>query len=289
MKFNFRDILNFVKFPISISVSISSILGYILATNSVNFELLILWFAIFLLASGSSGLNQVQEWQFDGNMQRTRNRPIPRKVFSVGFGLFLSLSFIFLGLTFLFVIKGISFPLFLGIGAIIIYNLIYTPLKRSTPFAALPGAFIGAIPPMIGWTFAGGEFLHPLNISIAIFFFIWQIPHFWLLLIVYETDYRNAGFPVLTDLLNPLQIARLSFVWIVSLVVVALLIIGLLDKFSIPSFITVFLLGCFLLARIHRMVKVVQPQKFYKLAFLNLNMFVLFYTLILSFQKILNF
>ncbi|MGB9851795.1 MAG: protoheme IX farnesyltransferase [Candidatus Kapaibacteriota bacterium] len=288
MKARIKDILTFVKIRIAVSVSISAVLGYILSTTSINFEFFWLWLAVLLIASGSGALNQVQEWQLDAKMQRTKNRPIPRKTFTPKFGLLFSSVLIILGLGILLLSSGLSLPFLLGIIAIFVYNAVYTPLKRISPFAAIPGALIGAIPPMIGWTYAGSEIFHPLNIAIALFFFVWQIPHFWLLLILYEDDYRNAGFPVLTELLSPLQISRISFVWIVILVVLSLLTITLLDRFNFLTLLAILSLGTYLIARTHRMVKVIQPQTFYRFAFINLNMFVLSVTLILSFQKILN-
>jgi len=289
MKLSFKDFLIFVKIRITASVSISAILGYLLFSNSIEIDILLLWLGVLLLSSGSAALNQAQEWKYDQKMHRTRNRPIPKGTISSTYGFIVSLLLIALGSLILFVGTESSLPFWLGILAVVIYNLIYTPLKRHSPYAAIPGALIGAIPPMIGWTFAGGELLHPLNISVAMFFFIWQIPHFWLLLIVYEDDYRKAGFPVLTDILTPLQIARVSYLWIVTLVLVSLFIITLLDNFSLSTFLVVLSLGIYLLFRIHRMVKVAQPQKFYKFAFINLNLFVAVVTLVLSMQKILNF
>lgn len=288
MKVQFKDFLVFVKFRIALSVAISAILGYILSSSSISGDLFLLTLATFLLAAGSGALNQVQEWQFDAKMQRTQYRPIPQKVFSPSVGLLISVFLIFAGEIILFFAKNISIPVFLGLLAVLIYNGLYTPLKRVSPFAAIPGAFIGAIPPMIGWSFAGGDILDPLNLALALFFFIWQIPHFWLLLIAYENDYRNAGFPVLTDLLSQLQVARISYIWMIALVLVSMLIIFLLDHFNLLTLFAVAFLGIYLIVRTHRMVTVVQPQKFYKFAFINLNMFVLFVTIILTIQKILN-
>lgn len=289
MKISIKDILTFVKIRIAFSVSISALLGYILASENLSFEILTLFLSVLLLASGSAALNQVQEWRFDAKMQRTNKRPIPRQIFSPKVGLIISLLFIISGLLIIVFVKGFTLPFALGILAIVTYNGIYTPLKRISPFVTFPGALVGAIPPMIGWTFVSTNISHPLIISISLFFFIWQIPHFWLLLIVYEQDYRNAGFPVLTDILTPLQLSRLAFLWIIALVVVALSIFGFLDKFNFATFLLILALGLFMLSRLHRMVKVIQPQKFYKLAFVNLNLFVLVFTLALSFQKILKF
>lgn len=289
MKFTLKNFLILIKFRIVVFVSISAILGYILANNSINFDLFFLWLGVLLLAGGSGALNQVQEWQLDSRMPRTMSRPIPQRVISPASGTIISGALIAIGLSVLYLSSEKTYPFFFGLLAIIFYNVIYTPLKKITPFAAIPGAVIGAIPPLIGWTFAGGSIEHPQIFLISLFFFVWQIPHFWLLLIVYENEYRNAGFPVLTDIFSSLQIARISFFWIFALVIIALIILAFIESFNFYSFFVVLLLGVFLLARIYRMVKVIQPQNFYKIAFLNLNIFVLIFTLVISVQKILKF
>lgn len=292
MKLSLRDILNFVKIRIAISVAISSIVGYILATSSIHLEMLFLFLSILSLSAGSASLNQVQEWQLDGLMKRTSNRPIPNQKITPFRGLQISLVLVLMGLSILyyFGLENDDFlPLILGVLAIIFYNAIYTPLKRVTPYAALPGAFIGAIPPMIGWTLAGGSISHPQIILLAAFFFIWQIPHFWLLLIIYEEDYRRAGYPLITDILTHQQISRISFFWIISLVAVALMI-PLTSKIgNLITMLIMIILGIYLIARSTKLIKVVQlPVEYYRYTFINLNSFVLFVMLILSFNKFLN-
>jgi protoheme IX farnesyltransferase len=59
----------------------------------------------------------------------------------------------------------------------------------------------------------------------AFFFFIWQIPHFWLLLLMYGRDYEDAGLPSLTRLLAPAQIRRITFMWILAVGVTSVLMI----------------------------------------------------------------
>ncbi len=283
-----KDFLVFVKFRIAFSVAISSIVGYILSAKSINWEIFALFTGDFFLAGGSGALNQVQEWYLDAKMLRTRNRPIPKGILSVSAGLLISVLLILFGSFFLSFGEQKYLSVILGFTAVIIYNFIYTPMKKISPFAAFPGALIGAIPPMIGWVFAGSSLINPLNISLGSFFFIWQIPHFWLLLIAYEDDYKRAGFPVLTDLISPLQLSRISFAWIVALVFCSLLIVSLLDRFSFFSLFAVVSLGIYLLLRTSRMVSVIQPQRFYRFAFVNLNIFVLLVSIIFSFHKLLN-
>lgn len=292
MKLALKDIFNFIKVRIAISVAISSIVGYLLATNNVDFNLFWLSISVLLLASGSAALNQVQEWKYDSLMNRTMNRPIPVAKMTGNEGLLISSLLLLAGLLVL-LFEGLNssnlIPFYLGILAIVFYNVIYTPLKRITPYAALPGAFIGAIPPAIGWCFAGGDITNPQIILLSLFFFVWQIPHFWLLLIMYEEDYRRAGYPLITDKLSKFQISRISFFWILSLVMIAFLIPISGHQNNFFTLITMLVIGIYLLARSIKLIKFVQlPVEYYRFTFLQLNFFVLLVSLILTFNKLFN-
>lgn len=48
---------------------------------------------------------------------------------------------------------------------------------------------------------------------------MWQVPHFWLLILEYGKEYERAGLPSLTALFDDDQIVRISFVWISSVAV----------------------------------------------------------------------
>jgi protoheme IX farnesyltransferase len=286
---NLKDIFIFIKFRIAFSVAISSLVGYFLSASEINLDIVYLFVAVLLLASGSGALNEAQEWWLDAKMDRTAKRPIPLgKLFPVEGTLF-SVGLIFLGLVLLLYFAHNSIPFILGVSAVLIYNAIYTPLKRISPYAAFPGAFIGAIPPAIGWTFAGGALMHPQNLALMTFFFIWQMPHFWLLLILFESDYRKAGFPLLTDKLTTQQISRISFMWIIALVFCGLSIPFFGEKFSIATFPIMLVLGVYLLIRCSKLLLLVQPNSFYRTAFIQLNAFVLFVMILLSVNRFLNF
>jgi protoheme IX farnesyltransferase len=110
----------------------------------------------------------------------------------------------------------------LGVFTVFWYNGVYTPLKRVTAFAAVPGGLVGALPPVIGWVCAGGDIFDPRIRAVAFFFFIWQIPHFWLLLMRTGEDYRRAGLPSLTSVFSREQLARVTFVWMLATAVASL-------------------------------------------------------------------
>lgn len=284
-----KDILVFTKSRISISVAISAVLGYLLSTETVNFHILYVFMATYLLASGSSALNQVQEWKYDEMMERTNKRPLPMKKITPKKGLLISISFLYKGLAILYFTSPTILSLLLGIAALVVYNLIYTPMKRKSSFAAIPGALIGAIPPAIGWTYGNINLLEPKLIALMLFFFIWQIPHFWLLLIIYKDQYKKAGFPVLTDLLTTEQISRISYVWIYALVLVGIFIPILENSVNFVSVSILILLSAFLVYRTRKLLKVVDNPNYYKFAFIQINIFVLSTTLVLSLNKLLNF
>jgi protoheme IX farnesyltransferase len=100
--------------------------------------------------------------------------------------------------------------------AVLLYNGFYTYLKRIWPFAAVPGAIIGALPPVIGWTAAGGSLGDPRILAVVFFFFIWQVPHFWILIFVYGKDYEKAGLPALTQIFHRKQLAGITFIWVLT-------------------------------------------------------------------------
>ena len=244
-------LVRLTRVRLSLMVSISAMTGYFLTGSSPEVVLIFLFAGVFLLASGTSVLNQVQECQQDALMKRTTRRPIPAGEVSLTTALLIA-SVLILGGTFLLSLNG-WFPMLLGLSNIVFYNLIYTPLKIRSWLAIIPGALVGAVPPLIGWTSAGFYIFHPNAIFIATFVFLWQIPHFWLLMIKYGKEYELAGFSSISKILTERQIKSVVFGWgvitslflmlfplfgfnlkpilMVSLIVINLLFISLFHRF----------------------------------------------------------
>jgi protoheme IX farnesyltransferase len=197
-------------------VALSALTGYLFAGGAWSWLVPIVLGGTILLAGGSSALNQWQEADLDQRMLRTCMRPLPAAEFSEKFVLISALVQIAVGLTLLAQTPD-YLPLLIGSLAVIWYNAIYTPLKRRTAFAALPGAVCGALPPLIGWTAAGGDLLSQPAIILAGTLFVWQIPHTCLLLCRYRDDLRRSGLPDLFHTIPTERLLQINNCWIAGL------------------------------------------------------------------------
>jgi protoheme IX farnesyltransferase len=211
------------KVKITFAVALTTITGYLLGGGSFDLGLVLPTIGIFLLACGSSAINHFQEREQDAKMERTRNRPIPSGRISPMGALIVAFILSSGGAAILYIGSGML-GMQLGLLALIWYNIIYTPLKKKTAFAVVPGAVIGSIPPLVGWIAAGGQLADPRALIMAFFFFIWQVPHFWLLMLKYGEEYTMAGFPSITSVYSSRQIKHITFVWILATAVSALML-----------------------------------------------------------------
>ncbi len=214
--------LELMKLRITVASTVTTLVGYVLARGQFDWHLVPVLLGIFLQACGAAALNQVQDSRLDARMQRTVGRPIPSGRVPRRGAAVMAVSLLILGSIILAL--GSMTAALLGLAAAVVYNGVYTPLKRTTPFAALPGALIGALPPVVGWVAAGGYLNDPTIHLVAFFFFIWQIPHFWLLLLFYENDYVEGGLPSMFDRFDRRQVVKLTFLWIAAVCVAALLL-----------------------------------------------------------------
>ena len=211
------SVFKLIKYKLSLAVTLSATAGYFLVAGPPGSNLFLLISGVFCLAGGSAALNQVQESKLDALMNRTRKRPIPSGKIRPFPALIIAIGFCTGGSLILW--EAGTLPALLGILNVVLYNGLYTGLKPRTSFAVLPGGLVGAIPPVIGWTAGGGALLDPVIIFVATLMFLWQIPHFWLLLIRYGKEYEAAGFATLKRKLNDSQIKRLVLWWMaISLV-----------------------------------------------------------------------
>ncbi len=200
-----KDYVQFAKLRLSSLVVFSAAISYLTVsqppTLSQPHDLhKLLWLVIggFLITASSNGFNQILERETDKLMTRTMDRPLPKGRMSVSEGVVLASLLGLTGLGLFLAFINILSAL-LGLLALLLYVLVYTPLKKKTPFAVFVGAFPGAIPPLLGCVAATNGF-GSITLQACILYsiqFIWQFPHFWSIAWVLDDDYRRAGFKML--------------------------------------------------------------------------------------------
>lgn len=164
---------------------------------------------LYLLSSGSLALNQWQERHRDRLMKRTQQRPLVQGRVRPGAVLILSLGLIVAGSHYL----GQVAPAAAGWGwlTVILYNGVYTFLKSRSLWALWVGALAGSGPILLGYAASGlPQWWTDWHLwYLWWLLFIWQIPHFLVLLMRYSEDYQEAGFVTHWHRWGPVKTLRL--------------------------------------------------------------------------------
>lgn len=285
MKNKIKILSELTKIKITSFVTITTFFGYICYSGEINSGLIAPVIGILFLACGSAAINHYQERNTDALMKRTMNRPIPSGRISPSNALMIAILLALTGTVILITGAGIL-AASLALLNLIWYNGIYTPLKKKNPMAIIPGSLVGAIPPAVGWVAAGGNLLDSGIIIISFFFFIWQIPHFWLLLLVLDKDYKQAGFPTLTTIFSHSQLARITFIWILATVVTGVIIpLFGITKFPAINFL-LFTAGIWLGWNAFKLLKETSDMISFRFAFRDINAFALLVIVLLSIDKL---
>jgi protoheme IX farnesyltransferase len=193
----FKDFRDLTKPRLNAVVVVTTLVGYcVAARDPIEWaRLLFTLTGTILAAAGASVFNQVIERRFDALMQRTANRPLPVGRISPFeaciFGLLLSVAGIGLLAFAVNIVTALLGTITLGT-----YLLVYTPAKRRTTLCTLVGAIPGAIPVAMGATAATGN-ITAIAIILFLILFMWQIPHFLAIAILYRDDYEKGGFHIL--------------------------------------------------------------------------------------------
>jgi protoheme IX farnesyltransferase len=288
-------VMELTKIRITSFVTVTTVFGYLCAAGHFSLAMIAPIFGILLLACGSAVINHFQERVTDALMDRTKNRPIPSGKISPQGALHIALSLILSGSLLLYFGAGLL-ALSLGLLNLIWYNGIYTPLKKKNAFAIIPGSLVGAIPPAVGWVTGGGNIFDPQIAVISLFFFIWQIPHFWLLLLIFGKDYEQAGFPTLTQIFSADQLRRITFIWIIATVVMGFLI----PMFGVvkSSFVNIglFVTGIWLTWNAIKLLRSTFDgensrieRKYFSFAFREINIFAILVILLISVDKLVYY
>lgn len=284
MKKKIKIIFELTKIKITSFVAVTTAFGYLCAADKITYEIILPVSGILFIACGSAVINHYQERHTDALMERTKNRPIPSGRISASNALIISILMILIGTIILYTGSG-TLALGLALLNLFWYNGVYTPLKKKNPLAIIPGSLVGAIPPAVGWVAGGGSLFAPQILIISLFFFIWQIPHFWLLLLVLNKDYERAGFPTLTQIFNHEQLARITFMWIVATAVTCILI-PLFGVVKIPFFnYGLLAAGIWLTWKAFKLLKSKEKMNF-RFAFVDINIFALTVVALVSIEKL---
>jgi heme o synthase len=208
-----KQFIVLTKFVLSFAVSLSALFAYVMVEGQIGVDMFIATFAILLVAMGVSTLNQVQEYREDALMERTKHRPIASGALSPMAGIAIAAVLVIASLVVIYSVIGMT-GVNLFLFAFICYNAIYTPLKKKSALAVVPGGVLGVVPPAVGWLTAGGSLYDPQFFALGLFFFVWQVPHFWLLVMLHHGDYSNAGYPTVMRLFGRFSLQRLTFTWL---------------------------------------------------------------------------
>ncbi len=281
-----RSYLCLCKVRISFFAALSAATGLFLVAHDPFAVLPFLITGIFLISCGACALNHWQERTTDALMPRTARRPIPSGRVKPGHALFFAFTLICSGIIVLLFAFGLAAPL-IGIAAVLWYNGFYTWFKGRSAFAAIPGALIGAIPPAIGWIAAEGDILDPRLAVLSFFFFMWQVPHFFLHLLAFGKEYERAGLPSLTVVFTGAQLDRLTFQWIIA-TAVSLQLVGLVGLIWSPLVqVSLLAVSLWLAAGGISLIRAHRPS--YTVVFKRTNYFILMVMLFMFFDKLSGF
>ncbi|WP_461209195.1 UbiA family prenyltransferase [Desulfocurvus sp. DL9XJH121] len=209
------DVLALARPRVSLMVGAAALFGGLLHGGGEPWRVFAAALGSVLVCAGCSALNQAQERGRDARMRRTRNRPLASGRMASRAGLVLCLSWLAPGLA-LYALSGGAGLLALGLAVPAVYNGLYTPLKPVTGLALLVGGLAGAAPPLAGWLAAGGSAADPRILAVGAAFYIWQVPHFWLIAQAHARDYERAGFRPPWGGLSPGLYRPLMALWMLA-------------------------------------------------------------------------
>lgn len=190
----------------------AALLGFAACRPDSAADALLAGACVFLLSAGACTLNNYQDRDFDGLAERTRRRALPSGLLAPRQALVQAALLLAAGLAGLLFFSASTLAPLAGLLAVLLYNAVYTPLKKKTLAALFPGVLCGTLPPLVGWLAAGGEPTPRLFYLMALFG-VWQLPHLWLLALANYGDRLPRPAPSFLDSLSPLQLRRLVLTW----------------------------------------------------------------------------
>ena len=186
------------KVRLSMLVVMTAGLGFVMGSGEVVDWAGLAWMSAgtMMTSCSANAFNQIMEIANDARMKRTMRRPLP----SGRMGVLHATAFAVtagVGGVMLLAYKTNALTTELGAGNLLLYTLVYTPLKQIHWVNTWVGAVVGAIPPLMGWAAAAGQIDAGGWILGATLYF-WQIPHFMALAFLCRRDYAAGRYKMLS-------------------------------------------------------------------------------------------
>lgn len=202
---NIKCFLKLIKPGILFGNFISLIGGFFLASKG-EYDLKFLFNlslgTIFVMAS-SCILNNIIDSDIDSKMDRTKDRFLCKNkdFFSIFYSIIFSILTYFIGFFIFFKKTNFLCQVFLLL-SFFIYVILYTIIfKRTSIYSIIIGGFSGGIPPLIGYVSVSNK-IDICCIILLFMFIVWQISHFYSILIYRFEDYKKANLPIYLRLSN---------------------------------------------------------------------------------------
>ena len=207
------DLLDLTKARLNLLVLITTFVGYWMGAEHIEWLRLIqAMLGTALCAASAAAFNQLWEVKVDALMARTADRPIVSGRLKKSAAFWIALALGVAGTSWLALAVN-SLSAMLAASTIVIYVLLYTPLKRRTAWCTIVGAVSGAIPPVVGWAAANPHLTLGAWVLFAVLF-TWQMPHFLAIAWMYRDQYRGAGLVMLkSDDQTGVATAATSFIF----------------------------------------------------------------------------
>jgi heme o synthase len=228
------DIFSLTKPKITLMAALVACAGILHANQEfVYWQTLLSLLGISFLVSGSSAFNMYLEREQDKRMYRTKDRPLAAGRLGSFWGVFVAL-FCLVCACFLLYNFSNFLTLFLGVFSLVIYVFLYTPLKQKTWLSLIIGSVPGAMPVMLGYTTLANN-IDFKALTLFIWAFLWQVPHFLAISLFRESEYVEAGFPVLSACFGETfaKVTLLITSWLLVGATIGLYASGVLSNFNL--------------------------------------------------------
>jgi len=232
--FLLKAYLQLFKLHLCLYISLSGIAGYVTATGRFSGAALILGGALLLLAMGSAVMNNIQDREYDKHFSRTCLRSLPCQKVTLSHARVLSALLMGSGLAGLAVTASWT-GVCSGLAAVALYNGLYTPLKKKTLLAIVPGTVSGMMPVLIGWAAAGRPPFDPVPALLMAILGFWQVPHFFIILLKNGNEpscrHLTGTYPCFIKRFSQKRIRIQILIWtgLYSLAVFCFLLAGHMD------------------------------------------------------------